>query len=204
MVKTREDDLTAGRARQMEEGRLLVGPQRRSSELARALRIFFECLRGFRALHFVGPCVTVFGSARFEEDNRHYQTARRIGGALARTARRMFGYMPLATRILPVTIDASPDALLQEARSLTEEVNEGDGVLVLTDMYGSTPSNIAFGLMQPGHIHVVTGINLPMLIRTLNYPLLDLAALTKKAISGGREGIFCCTLTEQQAPHAES
>jgi PTS system ascorbate-specific IIA component len=123
-----------------------------------------------------------------------------IGGALLRTAGRMFGNMPLPTRVLPVTIDASPDAMLDEARSLTEEVNDGDGVLVFTDMFGSTPSNIAFGLMQPGHIHVVTGINLPMLIRTLNYPLLDLAALTQKAISGGREGIFCCRLQEQNSP----
>jgi PTS system ascorbate-specific IIA component len=123
-----------------------------------------------------------------------------IGGALMRTAKRMFGDLPLPTRILPVTIDASPDTLLEQARSLTKEVNEGDGVLVLTDMYGSTPSNIAFGLMRPGDIHVITGINLPMLIRTLNYPLLDLTALTEKAISGGREGIFCCTLMEQHSP----
>ena len=127
-----------------------------------------------------------------------------IGGALARTARRMFGEMPLPTRVLPVTVDANPETMLAQARTLSTEVDEGDGVLVLTDMYGSTPSNIAFGLMQPGHTHVITGVNLPMLIRTLNYPLLDLAALTEKAISGGREGIFCCTLTEQQASHAES
>ena len=126
-----------------------------------------------------------------------------IGSALLRTAQRMFGVIPLPTRVLPVPIDASPERLLGEAQSITEEMNEGDGVLVFTDMYGSTPSNIAFGLMQPGQVHVVSGLNLPMLIRTLNYPLLDLAALTQKAISGGREGIFCCTMTEQKTPHAE-
>ena len=47
--------------------RFLEGPQRRTAELTRAVRIFFEFMRGFRALHFVGPCVTVFGSARFNE-----------------------------------------------------------------------------------------------------------------------------------------
>ena len=111
--------------------------------------------------------------------------------------------IPLQTRALAVTIDASPETLLEEAHAKVQEINSGDGVLVLTDMYGSTPSNIAFGLMQPGEVNVVSGVNLPMLIRTLNYPNLDLAALTEKAISGGREGIFCCTLTEQTAPHAE-
>lgn len=67
-----------------DEGRFLGGPQRRSSEIARAFRIFFECLKGFRALHFIGPCVTVFGSARFEEDNRYYGMAREVGELLAR------------------------------------------------------------------------------------------------------------------------
>jgi PTS system ascorbate-specific IIA component len=123
-----------------------------------------------------------------------------LGGALLRTAGRMFGEMPLPTRVLPVTIDASPDTLLDEARGMADDINEGDGVLVFTDMYGSTPSNIAFGLMRPGKVHVVSGVNLPMLIRTLNYPGLDLTALTQKAISGGREGIFCCTQTELTTP----
>jgi len=66
-----------------EEIRFLHGPQRRRSELWRAVRIFFELLGGFRALHFVGPCVTVFGSARFKEDHPYYQLAREVGSLLA-------------------------------------------------------------------------------------------------------------------------
>ncbi|HXJ83529.1 MAG TPA: TIGR00730 family Rossman fold protein [Candidatus Methylomirabilis sp.] len=62
----------------------LQGPQTRGFELARGLRIFCELLRGFRALHFVGPCVTVFGSARFGEHHRYYELAREVGGRLAR------------------------------------------------------------------------------------------------------------------------
>jgi uncharacterized protein (TIGR00730 family) len=65
------------------EVRFLSGPQSRGFELVRALRIFFELMRGFRSLHFVGPCVTVFGSARFHEDHRYYQLAREIGARLA-------------------------------------------------------------------------------------------------------------------------
>jgi len=67
-----------------DEGRFLRGPERRSSEIARAFRIFLECLKGFRALHFIGPCVTVFGSARFKEDNSYYTMAREVGRLLAR------------------------------------------------------------------------------------------------------------------------
>lgn len=66
------------------EERFLRGPAPRGSELVRATRIFLEILKGFRALHFVGPCVTVFGSARFREDQPHYQLAREVGVQLAR------------------------------------------------------------------------------------------------------------------------
>ena len=66
-----------------DERLLLEGPDRRTTELFRALRIFREIIRGFRALHFVGPCATVFGSARFGESHSYYQLARETGRALA-------------------------------------------------------------------------------------------------------------------------
>ena len=66
-----------------EDARMLVGPQGRAAELRRAFRIFFECLKGFRKLHFLGPTVTVFGSARFKEGNPHYELAREVGGRLS-------------------------------------------------------------------------------------------------------------------------
>jgi uncharacterized protein (TIGR00730 family) len=65
------------------ELQFLEGPQGRAFELWRAVKIFFELMRGFRALHFVGPCVTVFGSARFPEDHRYYRLARDVGSRLA-------------------------------------------------------------------------------------------------------------------------
>jgi uncharacterized protein (TIGR00730 family) len=67
-----------------EERHFLEGPHTRGFELRRALRIFFECIKGFRALHFVGPCVTVFGSARFREGHRFYALAREMGAELGR------------------------------------------------------------------------------------------------------------------------
>jgi uncharacterized protein (TIGR00730 family) len=63
---------------------LLEGPDKRRFELAHAVRIFFEFLYGYRSLHFVGPCVTVFGSARFDEQHEFYSLAREMGRRVAR------------------------------------------------------------------------------------------------------------------------
>lgn len=65
------------------EKHFLGGHQSRLAELARAFRIFFEVMRGLRRLHFLGPAVTVFGSARFPEDHRYYAMGREVGGRLA-------------------------------------------------------------------------------------------------------------------------
>jgi uncharacterized protein (TIGR00730 family) len=69
--------------RSREERRFLEGPRRRLEEFARVNRILVEFIKGFRALHFVGPCVTVFGSARFKEDHRYYTLAREMGKRIA-------------------------------------------------------------------------------------------------------------------------
>lgn len=66
-----------------EERSFLEGPRSRPSELLFILRVFFEFLRGFRKLHFVGPCVTVFGSARFKEGHRYYELGRQVGKGIA-------------------------------------------------------------------------------------------------------------------------
>jgi len=66
------------------ERRFLAGPASRLAELLRALRIFAELVRGFRALHFLPPCVTVFGSARFDEADRYYALAREMGRRIGR------------------------------------------------------------------------------------------------------------------------
>ncbi len=80
----REDTRDWGHGAPPEVRRFLQGPQPRGQELLRAIRIMVELVRGFRALHFVGPCVTVFGSARFKEDHRYYGLAREVGRELAR------------------------------------------------------------------------------------------------------------------------
>lgn len=113
-----------------------------------------------------------------------------IGASLLETATVMLGLCPLHTETLGITTDCDPDQLRGEAMKITKELDQGDGVLVLTDIYGATPSNIACSLQEEGKTSVVAGLNLPMLVRVLNYPRLDLANLTEMAVSGGHIGIM--------------
>src|SRR6476661_3661458 len=80
-----ENHLPPGHRVWLEEERsLLEGPRSRTAEFFRLLRILREFIRGFRALHFVGPCVSVFGSARFQENHRYYRMAQDAGAVIAR------------------------------------------------------------------------------------------------------------------------
>ena len=66
------------------EIQFLEGPQSRWKDFKYAVSVFFEFIKGFRALHFVGPCVTIFGSARFKEDHHSYKQARKLAGEIAK------------------------------------------------------------------------------------------------------------------------
>jgi PTS system ascorbate-specific IIA component len=96
---------------------------------------------------------------------------------------------PPRVRQLGVTAQDDPLQLLPQAQSLVKELDAGEGVLVLTDMYGGTPSNIAAKLVHPGKVEAVAGVSLPMLIRALTYREKSLDVMTTKAISGGCEGV---------------
>lgn len=119
-------------------------------------------------------------------------THERIASVMADTAVAMLGCCPLPIAVLPVSSDCDPDQVRRDAQARVEVLDQGEGVLVLTDMYGSTPSNVAGSLISVNRVKVVSGINLPMLIRVMNYPQLNLNALAEKAVSGGREGVFIC------------
>jgi len=114
-----------------------------------------------------------------------------IGRSLYEAVTSVIGPAPLPTKLLPVSLDGDPEQLVEKAQQLVKDLDQGQGVLVLTDMYGSTPSNIACKLAN-GQVNVVAGINLPMLVRVMNYPKLDLAQLANKAVSGGHEGVVPC------------
>jgi PTS system ascorbate-specific IIA component len=116
----------------------------------------------------------------------------RLGEALLHTARSMLGLCPLQTACMSVSQKSDPETLVAEASMLCRGLDQGDGVLILTDMYGSTPSNIANEIAGHGQVQVVAGVNLPMLVRVLNYAGLSLPELVAKALSGGHDGILLC------------
>jgi len=114
-----------------------------------------------------------------------------MGGALITAARHVLGKLPLPLDVIEVEPGSDPDSTLRDATLRARSLDGGDGVLVLTDLYGATPCNVAQRLPGLGvHMHCVSGLNLPMLLRVLNYPEQKLDQLAQTAASGGRGGIF--------------
>jgi len=115
-----------------------------------------------------------------------------IGNALLNGARRIVVDCPLRTMCLEVPLDARIDKLATQAAEMTQRLDDGEGVLVLTDIFGATPNNIARGLEQDAHVAVLAGLSLPMLVRLFNYPDNDLQELCKTATLGAQRGIGSC------------
>lgn len=114
-----------------------------------------------------------------------------IGPALTEAAHHVLGPLPLTVDSIEVAADSDPDNMLRLASRHARELDTGDGVLVLTDVFGATPCNIARRLEDPTNdMACVPGLNLPMLLRVLNYHERPLDELAEIAASGGRNGIF--------------
>lgn len=121
-----------------------------------------------------------------------------LGAALVASATHMLGRTPDNLRAIGVTGTDNPEAILERVRTALQELDSGDGVLVLTDIYGATPCNVASRLLRRGRVEGVSGVNLPMLLRVLTYSGSGLEALVDKARSGGTEGVVhmrddCCS-----------
>jgi PTS system ascorbate-specific IIA component len=124
-----------------------------------------------------------------------------IGSAMLHIAMRIIGSSTLPIKCLEVPPDAALDPVSERARSMLKVLDRGAGVLVLTDLYGATPHNIAqdVACAEPDTT-VLSGLNLPMLLRIFNYPDDDLDTLASKAAEGGSRGIMSCPL--QSVPTA--
>jgi PTS system ascorbate-specific IIA component len=95
-------------------------------------------------------------------------------------------------QIAQIGIAAQDDPLdvLPLAERLLKMVDYGEGVLVMTDVFGATPANVAMKLLKPGRVECIAGVNLPMLLRALTYRDRDMQTLIAKAIAGGRDGVL--------------
>jgi PTS system ascorbate-specific IIA component len=112
-----------------------------------------------------------------------------FGESLIHSASHVLGKRPLFLRQLGVTVHDDPEDVLPVAEDLIRFLDQGEGVLLLTDIYGATPSNIAARLLKPGRVEGISGVNLPMLIRALTYRDEPLESLIAKALSGATEGV---------------
>jgi len=119
-------------------------------------------------------------------------THQNLGDTLLQTAGSMLGELPAACEALAMSLNDDPDAVEAQARRQLGALDSGDGVLILTDMFGSTPANVASRLAREPRRRVIAGVNLPMLVRVLNYRDLPLTELVNKALSGGHDGILLC------------
>ncbi|WP_295919962.1 PTS fructose IIA subunit family protein [uncultured Xanthomonas sp.] len=113
-----------------------------------------------------------------------------IGAALLSVATRLLRQLPLKTEAFEVPFDADLDALLPQASAALRRVDDGDGVLVVTDLYGASPSNLATRLARLGTpVRRVSALSLPMLLRIMNYPEQGLEQLPATAAAGSRNGV---------------
>src|SRR3954464_6538225 len=103
--------------------------------------------------------------------------------SLIHSASHVLGKRPVYLRQLGVTVHDDPDALLPVAEDLIRFLDQGAGVLVLTDIFGATPSNIAARLLPPGRGEAIGGVTLPMLIRALSYRNEPLLTARDKALA---------------------
>ncbi|MDD3529540.1 MAG: PTS fructose transporter subunit IIA [Gallionellaceae bacterium] len=114
-----------------------------------------------------------------------------LGESLIQCATYVLGKRPEGLRAVDLMAYPDSDAMLEVARRQIDELLQGsDGVLVLADVYGATPCNTVCKLLRPGRVEAVAGVNVPMLLKVLNYRAEPLNLLADRAAGGGQAGTF--------------
>ena len=121
-----------------------------------------------------------------------------IGTSMLSSASQILGGAQQQVATLSVWRHDDPDDLVLRARELLEQIDSGEGVLVLTDIFGATPGNVVSRLLEDGRVEGVSGVSLPMLLRVLTSRNGSVTAAVQRALSGGAEGVVhmntdrCC------------
>jgi len=114
----------------------------------------------------------------------------RLGESLVDAVTHVLGARPPQFDVFPVAAADDPLALLPKARDAVAALDTGEGVAILSDIYGATPCNLAAKLASAGHVEVIAGVSLPMLVRAFTYRTRGMDTFVKKAVSGGCEGVL--------------
>ncbi len=113
-----------------------------------------------------------------------------MGEELLRVAHSLLGGLPLASAAVSMPNDCDNGVAQREVDQRLDELDRGDGVLILTDLFGATPSNVCGRVGHGDHrVRRVSGLNLPMLLRVMNYAEQPLDDIARTAMDGGRNGI---------------
>lgn len=112
-----------------------------------------------------------------------------LGESLIECVKHILGRVPENVKVLSVYAEDDLQQKLAEGRALIKQLDRGKGVLILSDIFGATPSNVARQLCRAEHIMGVAGVNLPMLLRVVCYPDRTMPELAQIALEGGRECI---------------
>ncbi len=123
-----------------------------------------------------------------------------IGASILDSATQILSGPPKLAAALGVSRDDDPDDLILRAQHLLQTLDDGDGVLVLTDIFGATPGNVVAGVLEDGRVEGVSGLSLPMLLRVLTGRdgRAGLKGAVQRALSGGADGVVymnqdkCC------------
>jgi PTS system ascorbate-specific IIA component len=118
-----------------------------------------------------------------------------LGESLIHCVSHVLGKQPPQLAHFAVGTNDDPADLLPQAQQMVKNLDMGSGVLILSDMYGASPCNLVAKLLEPNHIEGVAGVNLPMLVRVLNYRDKPIKSCLEKAVSGGRDGVVHFTKT---------
>jgi len=111
-----------------------------------------------------------------------------LGQAFIAAATHVFRNRPERLEAIDVHADQDPNEVKRIARLALERLDDGSGVLVITDVMGGTPSNCTIQLSEPGHVEVIAGISLPMLLRAITYRNDTLDVVVEMALAGGQSG----------------
>jgi PTS system ascorbate-specific IIA component len=122
-----------------------------------------------------------------------------LGESLLHCASHILGSRPRQLAQIGITPQDDPQLILPQAIRLVRSLDEGSGVIIFTDIFGGTPSNIATRLVLPGKVEGISGVNVPMLIRALTYRSEPLSALVEKSLAGGAEGVVRLPPPEQSS-----
>ena len=113
-----------------------------------------------------------------------------LGKSLIECATHVLGDKPLFLESLSIENDCTHESMFKQISERINFLDQGDGVLILTDIFGATPCNIITKIIKPGKVSAIAGVNLSMLIRTISYRNEPFDSLISKAIQGAQDGII--------------